>query len=99
METRLAQEEILNYIRHSKERWRRDYGVVSVALFGSYARDEHNSTSDIDILIEMDPTTFDGYMNLKFELEDHFKRRVDLVTKPAVKDRMFPFIEPDLLYA
>ncbi|MCB2211846.1 nucleotidyltransferase family protein [bacterium] len=99
METRLAQAEILDYIRQSKERWRQQYGVVKVALFGSYARDEHLATSDIDILIEMDPTTFDGYMDLKFELEDHFKRSVDLVTKQAIKERMFPFIEPDLLYA
>ena len=40
---------ILSYLKENKERFRDVYGVFSMALFGSYARDE----SDIDLLVEM----------------------------------------------
>jgi predicted nucleotidyltransferase len=40
-------------------------GVKSLALFGSVARDEAHSESDIDILVEFsEPPTFDRYMIL-----------------------------------
>ncbi|GBE29789.1 nucleotidyltransferase domain protein [bacterium BMS3Bbin04] len=99
MSKRITREEVLDYIRQSKARWKQDYGIMKIAIFGSYARDEHTDTSDIDIMIEMEPTTFDGFMNLKYELEDHFGRKVDLATRPAIKERMLPYIEKDLIYA
>jgi predicted nucleotidyltransferase len=61
-------------------------GVVSLALFGSAARGEMAVESDVDIVVEFrEPATFDGYMDLKFFLEDLLGRRVDLVTKKALK--------------
>jgi len=48
------------------------YGVKSLAVFGSVARDEATPTSDIDLLVEFDGiVTFDRYMDLKFYLEDN----------------------------
>ena len=49
----------------------KSYGVTSLALFGSFARDEAKSSSDIDLLVEFEGVvTFDKYMDLKFFLED-----------------------------
>jgi uncharacterized protein len=43
------------------------FGVSSLALFGSVARDEATETSDLDFLVEFEGSaTFDQYMNLKF---------------------------------
>ena len=43
------------------------FGVSSLALFGSVARDEATSASDLDFLVEFEGSaTFDGYMDLKF---------------------------------
>ena len=62
--------------------------VRELALFGSFARDEASHESDIDFLVELDPKTFDAYMNVKEYLESLFRRRVDLVLKSALKERI-----------
>jgi uncharacterized protein len=62
------------------------FGVSSLALFGSVARDEATETSDLDFLVEFEGSvTFDRYMDLKFFLEDLFNKPVDLVTKKSLK--------------
>ncbi|WP_447970934.1 nucleotidyltransferase family protein [Nitrospira sp. M1] len=75
------------------------FGVKSLGLFGSAARQELRHDSDIDILVEFDgPATFDGYMNFKFYLEGLFNRSVDLVIDTTIKPRMRSLIEKDLIH-
>lgn len=75
------------------------FGVRSLALFGSVARDEATPDSDVDILVEFEGlATFDRYMDLKFHLEDVLGRPVDLVTRKALKPRLAPYVERDALY-
>jgi predicted nucleotidyltransferase len=77
---------------------RRDFGVRRVALFGSTARDEAREDSDLDILVEFDVVpTLDAFVGLKFFLEDHIGRKVDLVTPDALKPRMRPAVEREAL--
>ena len=67
----------------------RSFGVQSLALFGSVARDEATETSDLDFLVEFEgAATFDRYMDLKFFLEDLFGKPVDLVTKRSLKPQI-----------
>jgi predicted nucleotidyltransferase len=74
-------------------------GVKSLALFGSVAREESRADSDIDLLVEFEgKATFDKYMGLKFFLEDLLQRRVDLVTRKALKPRLRPYVEKEALY-
>ncbi|MBI2939097.1 MAG: metallopeptidase family protein, partial [Chloroflexi bacterium] len=55
------------------------FGVKSLALFGSVARDEAGPESDVDVLVEFDgPPTFDQYIGLKLYLEDLLGAHVDL---------------------
>ena len=67
-------------------------GARSVALFGSFARDEARPDSDVDLLVDLDEHTFDRYMDLKLRLEDLLGRSVDLVLvdglKPRVRDKI-----------
>jgi len=75
------------------------YGVRSLALFGSVVRGEQKPESDIDLLVEFEgPATFDGYMELKFYLEDLLGQSVDLVTSKALRPQLRPWIEQDLVY-
>jgi predicted nucleotidyltransferase len=68
--------------------------VRSLDLFGSLARDEAHAGSDVDLLVEFDDgPTFDQFMDLKFFLEDLLSRRVDLVTRAALRPGMRPAIE------
>jgi predicted nucleotidyltransferase len=67
----------------------RGFGVQSLALFGSVARDEATEASDLDFLVEFEgAATFDRYMNLKFFLEDLFDKPIDLVTKRSLKPQI-----------
>lgn len=74
------------------------YGVEHLSLFGSVARDEAKSKSDIDVLVEFSPPpTFDRFMNLKFFLEDLLHLRVDLVTKDALRPQLRSIIEKEIV--
>jgi predicted nucleotidyltransferase len=76
------------------------FGLVSLALFGSTARDAAGSHSDIDILVSFDgPATSDRYyFGVQFVLEDLLGRPVDLVTDKALQPELRPFIELEAVY-
>jgi hypothetical protein len=74
------------------------YGVKSLAIFGSTARDKIRKKSDIDVLVQFDKSTWANYIGLKFYLEDLLGREVDLVTPKALKPAVKPSIEKDLFY-
>lgn len=87
---------ILDLFPASLERtvpYRRPGGACRTA-----ARDDMRSDSDVDILVEFqEAATFDRYMDLKMYLEAVLGTSVDLVTEDAVKPRMRPIIEKDMV--
>lgn len=80
----MSREEIFRLLDEHREALRR-FHVRRLGLFGSAARGELRPESDLDILVELDEKTFDGYMDLKFFLEELLGRKVDLVLKEAIK--------------
>ena len=76
-------------------------GVSSIALFGSYARNEAKDNSDIDILVEFFPgkKTFDNYMDLRIFLEDLYAKKIDLVIKESIKEGLRTNILNEAVYA
>jgi len=66
-----------------------EFGVRSIALFGSYARGEARRDSDIDVLVEFNrPVGLFEFARLKLYLEKLFGREVDLVTPEALRKEM-----------
>ncbi|MBI2676320.1 MAG: nucleotidyltransferase family protein [Candidatus Aenigmarchaeota archaeon] len=82
----LTSDKILRKIARYKKRIEK-YGVKRIGLFGSYARDEHMVSSDIDFIVEFEKgkATLDNFMNLQFFLEKLFGKRVDLLTAEGVR--------------
>jgi uncharacterized protein len=73
-------------------------GVKSLGIFGSVARGEERPDSNVDLLVEFEGTpTFTIYTNVLFLLEDLLGRKVDLVPRSALKPRVRPYVERDLL--
>ena len=71
-----------------------NYGARNVQIFGSVARDEAKPTSDLDILIELDPDrTLLDLVAIKQDLEDLLGYHVDVVTKAALS----PYIREQIL--
>ena len=72
--------------------------ISELRLFGSHGRDEARDDSDIDLLVEFSGRpTFDGYMDLKFFLEDLFGRRVDLVIAGSLRPELRPAVEREAI--
>lgn len=62
------------------------YHVSEIGVFGSYTRGEQQDDSDIDILVSFSkPIGFIKFMRLEFYLSDLLGKKVDLVTKDALK--------------
>jgi len=90
--------QVLRELNRHLDRIKTEVGVKTLAVFGSVARDEMHDGSDIDVLVEfVGAPTFDAYMDLKFFLEQLFATTVDLVTRDAIKPRMRPIIERDMI--
>lgn len=62
------------------------HGAHNVRLFGSFARGEATSSSDVDLLVEFEPTrSLMDHAALVLDLEELLARRVDLVSVKALK--------------
>lgn len=76
-------------LRDQLPKLRRDFGVRQFGVFGSAASDSLTPKSDIDLLVEFNrPVGFFTYLALEQELTHLLGRRIDLVTKPALKARI-----------
>ena len=74
------------------------FGVTALALFGSVARNQASTDSDVDILVRFDgPTTSRNYFGTQFYLEDLIGRPVDLVTDKALRPELRPYVEQELV--
>lgn len=83
-----------SYRRELEER----FGISSLALFGSVARDEAGPESDVDVLVEFRETPgLTEYMQVKFWLEERLGRPVDLVMKRALKPWAEPVVEAEAI--
>ena len=70
------------------------YGIKKAAIFGSMAKGEAKTSSDVDILVEIksDMSLLD-FIGIKIELEEALKMKVDLVEYETIK----PFIREKIL--
>ena len=86
---------ILNILKiHKQELFK--FGICDLGLFGSYIRNEQSHKSDIDILIDFEPSkeTFDNYMAAYDLLESIFQNeKIEVVTKKGLS----PYIGPGIL--
>ena len=68
-----TRDQILTFLSQNKKLFRDKYHIVRIGLFGSYARGEQNSNSDIDLLVEFEENTQDLY-DLKIQLKDSLRQ-------------------------
>ncbi|GMV33380.1 MAG: DNA polymerase subunit beta [Chloroflexi bacterium] len=88
-----TREQVIAKIKNNRRALKR-YGVKSLAVFGSAARNKMRGKSDVDILVQFDKSTWANYIGLKFFLEDLLGRKTPNALKPVAK----PFMERDLYH-
>ncbi len=89
----MEQEVVLQILKQKNAELTKQFGVKSLLLFGSVARDEATAASDVDLLVEFNRPV--GYFGL-FALQDYLEKllgcRVDLGTpdslKPYIKEQV-----------
>lgn len=88
----MTKEKIKEIIRGHKEILKK-YRVKSVALFGSYVRNEQKEDSDIDLLVEFEEDTYHNFINLIFSLQELLKKEITVVSR----EDLSPYIQPYVL--
>lgn len=90
--------EIKSTLERNKDRLFISYPIKSLAIFGSFARNEENDLSDVDILVEFNDKIGVRFIDLANELEKLTELKVDLVSKKGIKKWYLKSIEEDLIY-
>jgi uncharacterized protein len=92
-----ATQEVLRLLTRAKPDLARKYGVRSLALFGSYARGDQGEESDVDVLVEVDPSIGLRFVDLAEEIEALLGLRADVVSRGAVRPRNWEIIRKELV--
>lgn len=73
-------------------------GATSLYIFGSTARDQATTTSDVDIMIDYDPTSsfsvFD-LMRMRAFISKHLRRPVDVIPRDCFKPYVRTAVEQE----
>jgi predicted nucleotidyltransferase len=93
-----TREEILSLLTKNKSKLENKFKVRRMALFGSYARGEQQSDSDVDILVDIDPSVGLEFVILAEQIEQMLGLPVELVSRRAIKPNKLKYIEQDLIY-
>ncbi len=84
----ISKNDILSKLTELKTLLYKDYAIKKIGLFGSFSNDTYTEKSDIDILIELEKPIGWKFFSLELYLEKIFNRKIDLVTKNALKKQI-----------
>ena len=97
--TALTRDEVLSQLRKHKPELERKFGVATLALVGSVARDEASEGSDIDLMITFDqPATSKTFFGVQFYIEDLMDHPVDLISEKYLKENRRSYFMTEAVY-
>jgi uncharacterized protein len=94
--------QILNYLTLNKNRFRQEYHIVRIGVFGSFARNEQHDGSDIDLVVEFEENTENLQQikeSLKSEIQARFNLQVDICREKYIKPIFKNQIQSQTIYA
>ena len=92
-----SRQNIIERLRAIKPVLQQEFPLRRMALFGSWARNEQTEKSDVDILVEVDPSIGLRFVTLAERLESLLEQHVDLVSARAVKPKLLKQIQTELI--
>ncbi len=84
----ITKNDILSKLREIKPSLYKDYAVTRIGLFGSFSEGINTAQSDIDLLVELEKPIGWKFFTLELYLQNIFGRKIDLVTKNALKEQI-----------
>ena len=97
----LSKKDILLFLEENKDYLSKQFHIVKIGLFGSFARDEAVEGSDIDLLIELEentPDIFELKRNLRMYIKDNLKRDVHICREKYLKSFIKEYIKKETVY-
>jgi uncharacterized protein len=98
----LTREMLIEKLRRESNGLKADFGVTRIAVFGSFARNTQTSTSDVDVVVELDRPLGFKFFDLVERLEKVLGKKIDVLTRDALKTmrvkEVARSIEESLLY-
>ncbi len=89
-----------NIVQNSQDQIDRickEAGITYLALFGSHARGDQKTESDVDLLVDFKETPgLISFIRTKQKFEKVFNTKVDLVTRNGLSKYLKPYIQKDL---
>lgn len=89
--------DVLAALRRAKPDLVRRFGVRRMALFGSYARGDQRTNSDVDVVVEVDPSIGLRFVDLADSIESAVGVQTEVVSRRAIKPRHWAVIEKELI--
>ena len=84
----MTKEDILSKLLELKPELKKQFAVREIGIFGSFADNSNSEDSDIDILVELERPIGWKFFTLEIYLEKVLGRKIDLVTKNALKEQI-----------
>jgi len=85
-----SQNQILSSLHQYKNRYKEQYGIEEIGIFGSYARNTANENSDIDVFVKLKHSNLFLLSRMRIELEELFGIHTDLV---QLRDKMNHYLK------
>jgi predicted nucleotidyltransferase len=94
----MDQKTVIQILKQNQAELTEQFGVKSLSLFGSFARDEATPASDVDLLVEFNrPTGYFGLFALQDQLEKLLGCPVDLGTLDSLKPALREQVQEELI--
>ncbi|MFW9875792.1 MAG: nucleotidyltransferase family protein [Candidatus Thorarchaeota archaeon] len=95
----INKEDILIKLKNLKQEIKTNYKDKTIGLFGSYVNNKQTDTSDIDLLVEFeDDADLFHFIGLSRYLEKIFNTKVDVISKPSLKEDLKQHILQEVVY-
>ena len=94
----MTKESVLKILKENKNDLKAKFDVQKIGLFGSFARDEANEKSDIDIIIKVNKKDFFKRFYIKEYLEKLFNKKVDVGYLESIRTPIKKIVEKELIY-
>lgn len=96
----MQKDDIIQALRLDLPELKKNFGVQSIGLFGSYSAGTNQPDSDLDFLVELSAPLSDNYFGLWNFLETRFKKKIDLARKGEhLGEKFLNTIESEIIYA
>ena len=95
----MTKSDILSKLKELKPILAEEFAVKEIGLFGSFADESATETSDIDLLVELYQPIGWKFFSLEIYLEKTFNRKIDIVSKNALRERIKDNILNQVNYA